>query len=57
MKNSFIEAIKSAIGWSIVIGIAMVWLSMIFAPDNADAAKWWFIAAFVAVYMYRRGLL
>lgn len=35
----------------------MVWLSMIFAPDNAGSAKWWFLAAFVGVYMYRRGLL
>lgn len=57
MKNNFIEAIKSAIGWSIVIGIAMVWLSMIFAPDMVDSAKWWFPAAFIGVYMYRRGLL
>lgn len=57
MKNSFISAIKDAIIWSIIIGIAMVWLSMIFAPDNVGAAKWWFLAAFIGVYMYRRGLL
>lgn len=57
MKNSFLDAIKGGIAWSIIIGIAMVWLSMIFAPGMADSAKWWFVAVFIGVFMYRRGLL